>query len=181
MSDKLKGRKVLLIDGDILLYQIALNNEVDTHWGDGLWTLHCDENKCKADVDAVIDDLGSSWEADEYVVALNDSSNFRKDVLPSYKDNRRNKRKPMVLKALRNYVMDTHNGVQWKNLEADDVMGIMATEPTNEERIVVSIDKDLRTIPCNLSANGLTVEQIPEKLANYQFMIQTLTGDKVDG
>ena len=42
MSDKLKGRKVLLIDGDILLYQIALNNEVDTHWGDGLWTLHCD-------------------------------------------------------------------------------------------------------------------------------------------
>ena len=181
MSDKLKGRKVLLIDGDILLYQIALNNEVDTHWGDGLWTLHCDENKCKADVDAVIDDLGSSLEADDYVVALTDSSNFRKDVLPSYKDNRRNKRKPMVLKALRNYVMDKHNGVQWKNLEADDVMGIMATEPTNEERIVVSIDKDLRTIPCNLSANGLTVEQIPERLADYQFMIQTLTGDKVDG
>ena len=181
MSDKLKGRKVILIDGDILLYQIAVNNEVDTHWGDGLWTLHCDENKCKADVDAVIDDLGSTFSADDYVVALTDKNNFRKNVLPSYKDNRRQKRKPMTLKALREYVMKKHNGVMWANLEADDVLGIMATEPTNEERIVVSIDKDLRTVPCNLSADGLNVEQIPPRMADYNFMIQTLTGDKVDG
>jgi hypothetical protein len=35
-------------------------------------------------------------------------------------------------------------------------MGIMATEPTDEERIVVTIDKDLKTVPCNLSSDGLT-------------------------
>jgi len=52
----MKLKRVLLIDGDILLYKIALNNEVETDWGDGLWTLHCDETLCKADVDAVIDD-----------------------------------------------------------------------------------------------------------------------------
>ena len=91
------------------------------------------------------------------------------------------KRKPMTLKALREYVMKKHNGVMWANLEADDVLGIMATEPTNEERIVVGIDKDLRTVPCNLSADGLNVEQIPPRMADYNFMIQTLTGDKVDG
>lgn len=182
MSDKYKKKRVLLIDGDILLYKIALNNEIDTHWGDGLWTLHCDEKVCKADVDAVIDDLGSSLSADDYVVTLTDANNFRKDVLPSYKSNRREKRKPMVLKALREYVMEKHNGVSWKNLEADDVMGIMATEPTvDEERILVSIDKDMRTIPCNLSQDGMTVEQIPEKIANYNFMIQTIMGDKTDG
>ena len=87
----------------------------------------------------------------------------------------------MTLKALREYVMKKHNGVMWANLEADDVMGIMATEPSDEDRIVVSIDKDLRTIPCNLSADGLTVETIPPRLADYNFMIQTLTGDKTDG
>ena len=181
MSDKLKGRKVILIDGDILLYKIAMNNEVETHWGDGLWTLHSDANICKADVDLVIDDLGASLEADDYVVALTDSKNFRKDVLPTYKDNRKDKRKPLALKELREYVIKKHKGVVWDNLEADDVMGIMATEPTEEERIVVTIDKDLKTVPCNLSSDGLNVERIPERLADYWFMIQTLTGDKVDG
>jgi DNA polymerase-1 len=177
----MKLKRVLLIDGDILLYKIALNNEVETNWGDGLWTLHCDEALCKADVDSVIDDLGASLQADDYVIALTDSSNFRKDVLPSYKSNRKDKRKPITLKALREYVLEKHNGVVWKNLEADDVMGIMATEPTDEERIVVSIDKDLRTVPCKLSQDATTVEQIPQRMADYWFMIQTLTGDKVDG
>jgi DNA polymerase-1 len=158
-----------------------MNNEVETHWGDGLWTLHSDANICKADVDLVIEDLGSSLEADDYVVALTDSKNFRKDVLPTYKDNRKDKRKPLALKELREYVIKKHKGVVWDNLEADDVMGIMATEPTEEERIVVTIDKDLKTVPCNLSSDGLNVERIPERLADYWFMIQTLTGDKVDG
>jgi len=177
----MQKKKVLLIDGDILLYKIAMNNEVETHWGNDLWTLHSDANICKADVDLVIDDLGASLEADDYVVALTDSKNFRKNVLPTYKDNRKNKRKPLALKALREYVIKKHNGVVWDNLEADDVMGIMATEPTDEERIVVTIDKDLKTVPCNLCADGLNVERIPERLADYWFMIQTLTGDKVDG
>jgi|TARA_R100001463_G_scaffold17636_2_gene44841 DNA polymerase-1 len=177
----MKLKRVLLIDGDILLYKIALNNEVETNWGDGLWTLHCDEALCKADVDSVIDDLGASLQADDYVIALTDSSNFRKDVLPSYKSNRKDKRKPITLKALREYVLEKHNGVVWKNLEADDVMGIMSTEPVDEERIVVSIDKDLRTVPCKLSQDAMNIEQISQRMADYWFMIQTLTGDKVDG
>jgi 5'-3' exonuclease len=176
-------KKKLLIDGDILIYKIATQNEVDTHWGDGIWTLHCDEKTCKAEVDATIEDLGSNFEADDYIVALTDKNNFRKDVLPSYKDNRKQRRKPMVLNALRDYVMEKHNGVIYKNLEADDVLGILATEPqTDELRIIVSIDKDMKQIPnANVSKDGQTYEHIPEKLANYWFMIQTLAGDATDG
>ena len=176
-----KKKKVLVIDGDILAYQIATNNEVETNWGDGLWTLHSDENSCKQQFDAVIDDLGSNLSADDYVVALTDKNNFRKDILPTYKSNRNAKRKPLVLKAMRQHIMDKHNGVMWKNLEADDVMGIMATEPTQEDRVLVSIDKDMRTIPCTLSDDGSTTTQIPQRLADYNFMLQVLTGDKVDG
>ena len=176
-----KKKKVLIIDGDILAYQIATNNEVETNWGDGLWTLHSDENSCKQQFDAVIDDLGSNLSADDYVVALTDKNNFRKDILPTYKSNRNAKRKPLVLKAMRQHIMDKHNGVMWKNLEADDVMGIMATEPTEEDRVLVSIDKDMRTIPCTLSNDGSTTTQIPHRLADYNFMLQVLTGDKVDG
>ena len=88
----------------------------------------------------------------------------------------------MVLNALREYIMEKHNGVMWKNLEADDVMGIMATEPhPTEDRIIVSIDKDMRQIPAKVSRDGETVENIPQRLADYWFMIQTLAGDSTDG
>lgn len=174
-------KKVLLIDGDILIYKIATMNEIDTHWGDGLWTLHCDAKVCMDDVYSQIDDLGAQLEADDYVVALTDKNNFRKDVLPTYKANRKLKRKPMVLNTLREYVMKNHNGVIYKNLEADDVLGIMATEPTKEERIIVSIDKDLKQIPSLLSVDGHVVTETPKRLADYWFMIQTMAGDAVDG
>ena len=42
-----KGTKrEILIDGDILIYQTALQNEEAVNWGDGLWTLHSYEDKC---------------------------------------------------------------------------------------------------------------------------------------
>ena len=174
-------KRKLLIDGDILIYKIATMNEVDTHWGNGLWTLHCDENICKAQVDSTIEDLLTDLEADSYVVALTDTHNFRKDVLPSYKDNRKQKRKPMVLNALRDYVLQEHNAVIYKGLEADDVLGIMATEPSNMERVIVSIDKDLKQIPCLISTDGKTVQKIDKKQADYWFMVQAMAGDSTDG
>jgi len=174
-------KRVLLIDGDILIYKIATMNEVSTHWGDGLWTLHCDLNVCKNDVENEIEKLGADLEADDYIMALTDTHNFRKDVMPTYKANRKDKRKPMVLNALRDYVMEKLNGVIYKNLEADDVLGIMATEPTEEERIIVSIDKDLKQIPASLSVDGVTFNQVPLRLADYWFMLQTMAGDSVDG
>ena len=42
MSDRYKKKRVLVIDGDILAYQIATNNERPINWGDGLWTLHAE-------------------------------------------------------------------------------------------------------------------------------------------
>ena len=46
-----------------------------------------------------------------------------------------------------------------EGLEADDVLGILATEPSNEERIIVSIDKDLYQIPAKVSKDGKTLRR----------------------
>ena len=67
------------------------------------------------------------------------------------------------------------------SLEADDVLGILATEPSNEERIIVSIDKDLYQIPAKVSKDGKTYEGYQKNEANYWHMMQTLTGDSTDG
>ena len=62
--------RTLLIDGDILIYKIASQNEEPTHWGDGLWTLHCDEKICKAEVDKQLQDLLDNLEADKFIIAV---------------------------------------------------------------------------------------------------------------
>ena len=110
LGDKMR---TLLIDGDILIYKIATLNEEPTHWGEGLWTLHCDENICKAEVDRQIDELLDNLKADKYIVALTDKKNFRKDILPSYKDNRKQKRKPLALPFLRQHCIDNAMQSLW--------------------------------------------------------------------
>lgn len=171
----------LLIDGDIVLYKVAMANEVETHWGDGLWTLHSDEKVCQVQVDDVISNLLTELEADDYIVCLTDEINFRKDIMPSYKGNRKDKRKPLVFSQLRQYIFEHHYGVTYDGLEADDVMGILSTEPAEEERVIVSIDKDLKQIPGLLSSDGKTIKEVNKAQADYWFLIQTLAGDLTDG
>lgn len=173
--------KTLLIDGDILIYKIAAKNEEAVNWGEGLWTLHCFEEPCLAEVDAEIDRLVNNFKAEKIVIALTDKKNFRKDVLPSYKDNRKSKRKPLILPTLRQYLIDKYEAITMENLEADDVLGILATQPSNDEKIIVSIDKDLLQIPAKISKDGETTIEVSEDEANYWFMLQTLTGDSTDG
>jgi DNA polymerase-1 len=177
-------KRVLLVDGDILLYKIALQNEEAVHWGDGLWTLHCYEDKCKGEVDSHLANLKLSLNAKNLRIALTSHENFRKDVLPSYKENRKQKRKPLILPVLRKYLIDKYKAQVWDGLEADDVLGIMATtsDPYFEfDKIIVSIDKDMRQIPCAVSADGVTFKNITRGEADYWFMMQTLMGDTVDG
>ena len=173
--------KTLLIDGDILVYKIATQNEIATDWGNGLWTLHCDENICKADVDRRLKELKENLKADKLVIALTDKENFRKDILPSYKENRKDRRKPLTLPFLREYLVKEYKAIIKKGLEADDVLGILATTPSRDEKIIVSIDKDLLQIPSKISRDGLNIEEISESEADYWFMVQTLAGDASDG
>ena len=69
------------------------------------------------------------------------------------------------------------------HLEADDVMGILATKPENIGKcVVVSSDKDLKTVPCKLYRPMQDeLLQITEAEADRYFFHQTLTGDATDG
>jgi DNA polymerase-1 len=70
-----------------------------------------------------------------------------------------------------------YNTIMYRNLEADDVLGILGTK--NRDTIIWSEDKDLLTIPAKHWINGEVVE-ITEAEANYQFLYQTLIGDSTD-
>jgi DNA polymerase-1 len=176
-------KRRLLIDGDIVAYKASTMAEHSIKWEDStVWTLHADENHGKYLALSEIEDLKINLQADSITIALTDGVNFRKDILPSYKDNRKQKRKPLILGAIRKWLIDEYDAVIYNGLEADDVLGILATQPQKkEERIICSLDKDLRQIPGKLSQDGKTIQKLSKKECDHWHLIQTLTGDSVDG
>ena len=123
-------------------------------------------------------------QADKVTICMScDSSEcFRKVIYPNYKQNRVHREKPGCFPFLREYAR--YLGTVYPQLEADDVMGILATEPTDEERIIVSQDKDMRTIPgllCRISSTGFpSAMLVTEDGADLWFMTQALMGDSTD-
>jgi DNA polymerase-1 len=177
--------RTILIDGDVLVYKTAWASEQIIDWGDGLVTLHSKVDEAAQAIDAQINNIKAKLKPDEVVVALtcHETVNFRKEFYPQYKENRNEKRKPLVWKAMREHLLTNHEAKIKPNLEADDILGIMATmwKPDGKEKIIVSIDKDFKTIPCkffNMASGELS--EVSEEEANVNFLTQTLTGDSTD-
>jgi DNA polymerase-1 len=59
-------------------------------------------------------------------------------------------------------------------------MGVLATYPSKTQKIIVSQDKDMKTIPTTVW-NGKDLLHVTEDEADYNHMYQTLIGDSTDG
>jgi DNA polymerase-1 len=175
--------RTLLIDADVVAYNAAMASEKATDWGDGYWTWHCNFEEVVAKFDEQVASLVEHLEADDYKLCLTDSEgNFRFSVLPSYKGNRAGTKKPLVLKAFKQFLIDERSAYFRPGLEGDDCMGILATVKGSGERIIVSIDKDMKTIPGLYFRDRDTgIVSITEAEAEYWHMYQTLIGDTTDG
>ncbi len=186
-------KRVLLIDGDVFVYKIGNALEHHTDWGDGNHTIHADETEGREAMDAMIHNLKINLEGDHLIIALtcHNTPNFRLAILPEYKQNRKNVRKPMLWKSLRDHLFEKWGAVIKDNLEADDILGIMATKigplakglPAVVDRVRVSIDKDFKSVPGKLynpmhSEDGIV--EIGERAADREHLLQTLTGDSTD-
>lgn len=176
--------RILLVDGDVLVYRCGFAVEKNTDWGNGLHTWHANIDEATPAVHKIIEELRDDLKADKVIMALtcSDTPNFRKAFYPPYKENRASIRKPLLWKAIREYIVKTYDVRIKPNLEADDIIGIMATMPdTGQERIMVSIDKDFRSIPGRLyHMLEKQMRVISEGAADRAFMTQVLTGDATD-
>ena len=179
--------RTLLIDADVLAYRAASACEKAVNWGDGYWTWHCDFDEVLAAFDRDLDKIMSDLEASFYTLCLTDSEgNFRRSVYPGYKAHRSNVKKPLVLKALKEHLIYERAAYFKRGLEGDDCMGILATRKgtPGEDRIIVSIDKDMKTIPGLYYNDGKPEEGVvvvTEAEADLKFLKETLTGDTTDG
>lgn len=172
-----------LLDGDTFVFAAASAAEEVIQWDEDLWTLHANFDKARARLEASIAKAVEAVEADKFIVALSDKERFRPKVMPSYKSNRKG-RKPIIYGPLREFCLESYDTYIRPELEGDDVLGILATHPklVPGEKVIVAIDKDLKTIPGTLYNYGRDEwKKISEKDADYYFFSQVLTGDSTDG
>lgn len=173
----------LLIDADLYLYRSVAAAEEETDWGDDIWSLWSDLKEAKQIFKSTISSICEKLDTKDLVLCMSDKENFRKDIEPTYKSNRKKTRKPIGYVALQEWAKKQYPYFTKPKLEADDCMGILATMPINKDKcIIVSDDKDMKTIPAKLY-RPLSEERIDvtEEEANKFFLTQVLTGDQADG
>lgn len=173
--------KTILIDGDILIYQVVASAQEETTFDNEEFQLTCDLKVAKADFQQRLSYIQETTGYEKYLICLTcPDHNFRKDILPTYKETRKGIRKPLGFKAFRQWVEETWAGqIRCKpTLEADDVMGILSTKTPGKFAIWTD-DKDLQTIPGELWLQGEKMD-VTEVEAEYFHMYQTLVGDTVD-
>lgn len=175
----------LLIDADIICFQAAARNETRTDFG----VVVGDKGEAFADMDDMIAKWQKQLGADRSVMALScRTGNFRFSVLPSYKQNRAGTvdRRPKLLADCKAYLAESYESVLWENLEGDDVLGILHTDPDRPygDTVVISEDKDLRTVAGNLYAphrHEVGLIDVTQLQASQFLMWQTVVGDSTDG
>lgn len=189
MAEKIK--KLGLLDLDIFAFQAAavgeeeviLENEDSGHFECMLWS---PLGRLLDQTIERIDELAKQIKLEKVVVCLTDDENWRKDVLPSYKSNRKGVRKPLGLNWLKERLAEHYESFKRPTLEADDVMGILATWDgfyPDYRKIIVSEDKDMKTIPAWIFNPAKDFEPWKQSQADadHFHLVQTLAGDVTDG
>lgn len=172
---------LLVVDGDMLAYRAAFASEYETKWDDDHWTLMSSESEMKSEVDRFFENLSKTLRSDNILPVFSPRENFRLELFPEYKANRRGKRKPLGLRWLVEWIQSKYSGVTAENMEADDLMGILCTRnPTNT--VAVSGDKDFGTLPIAWYNPLKDVKKMssPQEAADFH-LVQTLSGDAADG
>lgn len=174
---------LLLIDADIPCYRAAAACETEIDWGDDVWSIYTDVGRAQDLFDGYIQKFVDDTGCDDFKLCYTAPNNFRHTVYPEYKGNRKS-RKPVGYGALKSWSKEKYDSFEKPTLEADDCMGILATKFAGKT-IIVTMDKDLKTIPGQLwhldqKLNGKLLTVRDDEAYNW-FLMQTLMGDVTDG
>jgi DNA polymerase-1 len=171
-----------LLDGDILAYRCATVNENN------------DESIACWQVSEMLERMLHETNAMRYTCYLTGSGNFRYDVYPEYKANRKDVPKPRHLSAVREHLVTEWKAQVTDGIEADDALGIEQCLSNDNSTVIVSIDKDLLMVPGNhysfeISGTGSTGAKwvrpaewrvVSPLMGLRHFYSQVILGDRSD-
>src|SRR5271168_4172885 len=134
----------LLIDGDEYLFKATAAVEHETRWDDQNHVLFSNEKHAWSVFEQMLARLAARFNSQSLTLAWGSPPYFRTEIAPSYKAGRA--RKPLCYALLRDKCEGTFANKAFPGLEADDVLGLLATHPKGGKCIVVSQDKDMQTL-----------------------------------
>jgi 5'-3' exonuclease len=180
-----------LIDADSLLYKVGFAIEEKTIWNEfdveaGLEdspdiTHDTNIQQCYSTFDVLMDNIMFATDADEALLVFSGGKNFRLDFPVSYKENRKDSRKPLGYKELLQYADDNYDCIITDGIEADDLVVYMKGQ--DDDYTLCAIDKDILYQTIGTHYNYGKDEWITTKEfdAIWFAYYQTLTGDTSDG
>ena len=189
-------KTTIIVDADTIAVQIGAAVQVPIKWSDEVYSMFADGKEAWTQVEEYITELqlkvasllGDPVDECPIVLAFSDPTRkyFRHDLLPTYKSNRQKRQGPMLVGFLKKKMAEKYTTYCVKNLEADDILGILATDEflIPEDCVMVSVDKDLQTIPgkhYNPNKPDDGIQWISEDLSSVNHLRQTLIGDTSDG
>lgn len=163
-----------LVDGDIVCYANAASAELDP--------VEVAYMRIDQMMHSILDTTGS----DTFRVFLSGGSNFRHEIYPEYKANRKDMADPRWRSACKEYLVREWDAEVTDGYEADDALGINQTADT----IICTIDKDLDQVPGlhyswpivrkgNIVREG-KIYEVSEAEGIRSFYRSLLVGDRTD-
>jgi 5'-3' exonuclease len=175
---------IALLDGDIIAYQAASVGTKEIDWGDGDGAVPTSDLPGALETAfKLVEDWTRLAGCKQPLVCFSSrvGANFRKMLDPTYKAGRGDK--PVLYWDVVDAIEKRFDCQRIEGIEADDVMGILGTSNRLGDTVIVSLDKDLATIPARVfnPAKDRRPRPIATAAADYTWMTQTLTGDPSDG
>lgn len=169
-----------LIDAEYYLYRAAAACEYEAEWAPDDWTYLCRHGDAKAQFQDAIGEVRDTLPDHSIVLVYGQSWSFRYGIWPGYKANRKKYRKPAGYFELQKWAWRGAAARGWgvetlPDVEGDDVLGILCEDGD----VIVSVDKDMLTIPGLHLRDGEVVE-VSRLEADRNFYAQVLTGDAAD-
>jgi 5'-3' exonuclease len=170
----------LLIDADYIVYKCCAATETEIDFGEDLIVVTSRFSEAYEYVERELYNIASDLGCfDDSILFFSDSVNFRKSIDPAYKGHR-NRKKPCGYKRVINKLKEEYHVVIMPTLEADDALGIYATNLPGQH-IICSPDKDMRQIPGQLFDLTQGVVEITPEMGDRWHLIQAMAGDQTDG
>ena len=168
-----------LIDADIVAFRAAA--KVQDDFGDGKVS---DSRVAIREAEFILQSWTQYIKPNISILCFSCSSKkyFRHDIYPEYKAQRRDLERPQALNDVIAYLKDKYKYLEVKGLEADDLMGIYGTGTQFPNPVIVSIDKDMMTVPTKVfnPDKMRRAVKINTGIANTLMFKQAMTGDSTD-